>query len=138
MSIDLQSCLLIYLIFLIFPNSLLYGGMRDAFEYKKGKTKVRKEKLEISLWRKLLCWYKPEQTKVPWHMCLFKRLRIFYAADGGCAIIALVFLENLPRVLVWMLMIPGIVVSIILYTYCATTLSNWPRNDFNFENAKHQ
>ena len=133
-----KAYLLIYILFLFFPTMLTYYGMRDAFEHKKSKTKVRKEKLEFSLWRRLLCWYKPEQTKVPWHMRLFRRLRIFYAVDGGCAIITLVFSANPPHVLVWMLMIPGIVVSFILYTYCATTLSRWPNHGFNFENAKHQ
>jgi len=138
MFTDLESILLTYIILLLFPIQLARNGVREAFEYKKSNTKVKNERKEISFWRKLLCWYKPEETKAPWHMKLFQALRIFYAINISSAIVYLVFSQHLSYRLVWLIVLPGGVATLSFYTYTLAVLRKLPSNRFNFENAKRQ
>ncbi len=51
-------------------------GMRDAFEYKKSKTRLKKEYKQYSFWRHITKIYPPGDSFAPKHMKAFLIFRI--------------------------------------------------------------
>ena len=130
------------LAFLFVMLSAAFGArisMRDAFEYKKSKTRIRKEKKELPSWRRLLCWYRPEHTKVPWHMRRFRRFRIFYWVSFCCAAIVFLLFDRLSLAVTCLVIIPGIVTWVVDSVYYFTVLRRSVGDArLTFERAKRQ
>ncbi len=56
-------------------------GVRDAFQYKKSKTRIRKDNQQLSIWRKILLVYPSSiQCFAPYHMKMFQLLRVCHIA----------------------------------------------------------
>lgn len=139
MDNKLKAFLFAFIFIMLCASSMARGSMLAAFEYKKSKTRVRKEKKELPSWRRLLCWYQPEHTKVPWHMQRFRRFRILYWISFCCATIVFLLFDKLPLVVTCLVVIPGIVAWVVDCTYYFAVLRRSAGDKrITFERAKRQ
>ena len=139
MDNKLKAFLFAFIFIMLLAASGSRMSMLAAFEYKKSKTRVRKEKKELPSWRRLLGWYQPEHTKVPWHMRRFRRFRILYWISFCCATIVFLLFDRLPLMVKWIVFIPGLVAWVVDSTYYFAVLRRGVGDGrITFEKAKHQ
>ncbi len=68
--------LYIYLLFAFFVECFARLGARDAFEYKKSNSLIKKQKQQYKAWRNMFRVYPKEDTFAPRHSKLFYIVRI--------------------------------------------------------------
>ena len=139
MDNKLKAFLFAFIFIMLSASFGARGSMLAAFEYKKSKTRVRKEKKDLPSWRRLLCWYQPEHTKVPWHMQRLRRFRILYLVNCFCALIVFLLFDRLPLMVKWIVFIPGFVAWVVDCTYYFAVLRRGGGDGrITFERAKRQ
>lgn len=103
-------------------------GSRDAFEYKKSKTAIRKEQQSLTLRERLLGRFVTAPTHAPFHTRLFWRFRIYNYALCALGVVLTWIMPQYASVVFWGKML---VADIPLLCY-TPFISNWPAKRFDF------
>ena len=110
------------------------GCSREAFEYKKSKTAIRKDRKRMTKMQRLLGLYHVAPTHAPFHTKLFRIYRLCNYVTGAVGMVIILLVPSC-----------GILVLILKYILCdlpmdiyTAALTNWgngPRT-LRFEKAK--
>ena len=73
--VALYICLVLYLLFAFFVEYFTRLGARDAFEYRKSNSLIKKQKQQYKTWRNVFRVYPKEDTFAPRHVKLFNIVR---------------------------------------------------------------
>lgn len=131
-----------YLLIVFFIELLGRFGTRDAFEYKKSNSRIKKQKKEYSIFRNLFKVYPFKDSFAPRHMKLFFLVRITNFISTSIAIILVVFLSNqFDSLLICYIVVftPIAIVDVpfVLYMVFLVINSDYPRKRITFDGFKN-
>ena len=92
--------------------------VNDAYEYRKSKTRIRKEKKQLAWWRRFLRIYPKGSSYAPRHMKIFMCCRVANIVIMIIAILACVLVDQYPAIRVYLLWEQRIVFIIFVYLAC--------------------
>lgn len=91
-------------------------GNRDAFDYKKSNTRIRKQKKELNIFQKLFWIYSDKYTHVPKYRNMFYAFRIANISLVILYLILFIFKVN-PTIIAIVIEIRMIFVSGLLFVF---------------------